>query len=150
MIAASADGPPNGGGEVPGAGSDHQGLLDRLDPRRYDVEAIVRLAREHERLPEDEQEGVTVWEYSGAEGSEHPFSVPTLLTPDRPLFVVRDITGELMLVAADQGWWARPLYRDDLPPAAELDDWLDELRPGELPGIDPAVYRAAIDTLPTA
>jgi hypothetical protein len=123
MTAADVDGPPTPGGGSRATAKTISACSTRLDRLRHDVEAIVRLARAYERLPEDRQE-MTVWEHSGADGAEHPLSVPRLLTPDRPLFVVRDLTGELFLVAGDQGWWARPLYRDDLPPADELDDWL--------------------------
>jgi hypothetical protein len=79
-------------------------LLDQLDPRRFDAEAICRLLNQFDDLPPAEQDEheFGIWGYAGLDDSQHVLSL-LLRESHNSTCVVRDLDGSLVLI------WEEPL-----------------------------------------
>src|SRR2546421_159323 len=98
-------------------------LLDRLGPKRFDVEEIVEAANRYDELPETEQaEYLSLSDYAGLLEAEHPLT-SLLRESHNATCVVRDIDGPLMMLWEEplSGVWDfGPLCRQNLISDEEL------------------------------
>ena len=107
--------------------------LDCLGRGRYDVSELVSRANKFERLPADQQDETTLWEYAGMDEAQH---VLTALLPElhNTRIVVRGLDGALQFVFEDLGarlagdtvWSHAELIRENLVEDDEIADRLGE------------------------
>lgn len=132
-------------------------VLDPIDPRRFDTEAICEAATRFAELPNEEQdEYLNVWDYAGMLEAEHPFTA-LLRESHNATCVVRDIDGALQLLwqehSTSDRWLVGPLCSENLIDADSPEDtgfdaaeWIDD------EGLSFTVdqLHAALDALPSA
>ena len=129
-----------------------QRLLDEIDVRRFDVDEIVTALNGYSRLSDDEQEdALGPWEYAGLVDARHVLSG---LLPEvhHDTVVVRDLTGELLLVWADgmaNNWHSGLLSQGNLQSTDLLDDVLDAAE-DDLSALSRGLVLRTIRALPVA
>jgi hypothetical protein len=82
--------------------------LDRLDPRRFDTEEILRKLNEFNQLSDEEQDTeLNIWEYSGLSDAAHPLT-DFLQECHNAISIARDLDGSLVFFCEEDirtGLW---------------------------------------------
>jgi hypothetical protein len=123
-----------------------QQLLDLVDERRFDVDALVKAADAFDALPDEETAGLIPGDEIGFSDAIHPLSREGIMAHEHPGVLVRDIEGDLhVLVRHDiAGWVAHLAGRSDFCSDEDLDYFFES---GDGPEISTALIRAVIDGL---
>jgi hypothetical protein len=126
--------------------------LDHLDPRRFDAELIVDRLNEYDNLSDEAHEDeLNAWEYSTLAEAEHALSA-FLSESHNETIVVRDLTGELMLIWEDPSdgiWQIGPLFSDHLARGESITERIERAE-GALDELNPAAVERVVRELPSA
>lgn len=104
-------------------------LLDRIDPRRHDVDAILDRLNAFSELPVDEQDAEEFgrWGYAGLDEAEHPL-LGLVGEAHNDFCVVRDLDGSLAFLfqvsPRSERWESGPFYRQHVSDL-ELDRYIE-------------------------
>ncbi len=104
-------------------------LLDRIDPRRHDVDAILERLNACSELPVEEQDAEELgrWGYAGLDDAEHPL-LDLVGEAHNDFCVVRDLDGTLAFLfqvsSNSERWESGPFYRQHVSDF-ELDRYLE-------------------------
>jgi hypothetical protein len=130
-----------------------QELLDRIDRRRYDVDAILGRLNAFAELSDeaqDEQEFGS-WGYAGLDEAQHPL-LDLVGEADNDFCVVRDLDGTLMFLfethLGSGKWECGPFYLQHV--SDEVDRYLESEEAPKEQGLQltRTEFRALLDGLP--
>lgn len=121
-------------------------LLDKIDPQRYDAEAIRDRLNQYEELDAAEaNQYMGAWEYAGLDDAEHEFT-GLLGESHNATFVARDLDGSLVLLWEERPsgeWQVGPLFADHMPASGDVPDMLKD-------DLDLGLVLKIIENLPAA